>query len=183
MYLFWRVVYWPCQASPTPSRIYLSLPWAARDNAPCSTYFACDLLALPSPIHILKDLSLPPIGTKEWRVTQYPFCMWFFGPMGNNHTYTLKDLLASCKVKGSNLTHHHKDKVITRHKDGVITNIIAQGQTYIKSSQVKCIQINSLLPSNFIRYFNNQISTIFSKFSKPFLVKIFYINFPSNKTR
>ena len=27
-----------------------------------------------------------------------------------------------------------------RHKDRVITNIIAQGQTHIKSSQVKCIQ-------------------------------------------
>ena len=27
-----------------------------------------------------------------------------------------------------------------RHEDGVITNIIAQGQTHIKSSQVKCIQ-------------------------------------------
>ena len=66
---------------------------------------------------------------------------------------------------------HHKEGVITCHKDGVITNIIAQGQSHIKISQVKCIQIHSLLPSSFIRYFNNQISTIFSKSSKPFLVK------------
>ena len=28
MYFFWHVVYWPCLASPTPSRIYLSPPWA-----------------------------------------------------------------------------------------------------------------------------------------------------------
>ena len=60
-------------------------------------------------------------------------------------------------------------------KMGVITNIIAQEQTYIKSSQVKCIQIHSLLQSSFIRCFNNQISTTFWKSSKPFLVKIICI--------
>ena len=64
------------------------------------------------------------------------------------------------------------------HKDRVINNIIAQGQTHIKSSQVKCIQIHSLLSSSFIRYFNNQISTIFSKSSKPFLVKNVLYQFP-----
>ena len=110
----------------------------------------------------------------------YPFCMWTFGPMGSSFTHTHKDLPVSCKVKGSNLTRCHKDGVITRHKDvvtkmGVITNIIAQEQTYIKSSQVKCIQIHSLLQSSFIRCFNNQISTTFWKSSKPFLVKIICI--------
>ena len=60
MYLFWHVVYWPCQASPTPSKIYLYPPWAAGDNTSCSTPFACGLLALPSLTHTLKDLPLPP---------------------------------------------------------------------------------------------------------------------------
>ena len=91
--------------------------------------------------------------------------------MDNSLTHTLKDLLVSCKVGASNLACRHEDVVITRHKDEVITNIMTQGQTYIKSSQVKCIQIHSLLPHSFIRYFNNQISTIFSKSSKPFLFK------------
>ena len=59
MYLFWHVVYWPCQASPTPSRIYLSPPQTTGDNTSC-TSFACGLLALPSLTHTLKDLPLPP---------------------------------------------------------------------------------------------------------------------------
>ena len=31
---------------------------------------------------------------------------------------------------------HHKEGVITCHKDGVITNIIAQGQTHIKAHKL-----------------------------------------------
>ena len=51
----------------------------------------------------------------------------------------------SCKVGASNLIRCHKDggnhmSQRRRHEDGVITNIIAQGQTHIKSSQVICIQ-------------------------------------------
>ena len=65
MYLFWHVVYWPCLASPTPLRIYLSPPWAAGDITPCSTSFAYGLLALPSLTHTLKGLPLPPMGSRE----------------------------------------------------------------------------------------------------------------------
>ena len=38
-----------------------------------STSLACGLLALPSLIHTLKDLPLPPMGSREWCVTLYPF--------------------------------------------------------------------------------------------------------------
>ena len=187
MYLVWHVVYWSCQASPTPSRIYLSPPlMGSRDNAPCSTSFACGLLALPSLTHTLKDLPLPPMGNREWWVAQYPFCMWSFGPIGSGLTHTLKDLPVSCKVGASNLTFRHedgiithlKDRVITHHKD-VVARTLSQGQTHINSSQVKCFQIHSLLPCSFIRYFNNQISTIFSKSSKPFLVINILHKFPN----
>ena len=135
MYLFWHVVYRLCLASPTLSRIYLSPLWTVEDNAPCSTSFACGLLALPS------------------------------------LTHTLKDLPVSCKVGASNLACRYENGVIIRHKERVITNIIAQGQTHIESSQVNVFKIYSLLPSSFIRYFNNQIFTVFSKSSKPFIVK------------
>ena len=135
MYLFWHVVYWPCQTSPTPSRIYLSPLWAARDNTLCSTSFACGLLALSSLTHTLKDLPLPSIGGREWRVVQYPFCMWSFGPINSGLTHTLKDLPVSWKVWVSNLA--------CCHQNGVITNIIAQGQSHIKISQVQCIQNTS----------------------------------------
>ena len=76
---------------------------------------------MPNLIHTLNDLPLPPMGSKEGHVTQCPFYMWFFGPMGSSLTHTLKDLLASCKVRGSNLTHPHKDRVTTRN-----TNIITK---------------------------------------------------------
>ena len=185
MYLFWHVVYWNCLASPTPSRIYLSPPWAAGDNTSCSTSFVCSLLALLGLTHTLKDLPLPPVGSKEWCVTQYPFCMWSFGHIGSNLIHTLKDLPVSCKVGASNLTFRHedgiithlKDRVITHHKD-VVARTLSQGQTHINSSQVKCFQIHSLLPCSFIRYFNNQISTTFSKSSKLFLVKNNLHQFP-----
>ena len=134
MYLFWHVVYWPCLASPTPSRIYLSPPWAARDNASCSTSFACSFLALPSLTHTLKDLPLPPISSREWRVTQYPFCMWSFGLMGGSLTHTLKDLLVSCKVGASNLACHHENGVITRHKD-VVTRTGLSHETKLSSQR------------------------------------------------
>ena len=142
MYLFWHVVCRPCLALPTLSRIYLSPLWVVEDNAPCSTSFACGLLALPS------------------------------------LTHTLKDLPVSCKVGASNLACCYKNGVITRHKDRVITNIIAQEQTHIESSQVNVFKIYSLLPGSFIRYFNNQIFTVFSKSSKPFLVKNILHQFP-----
>ena len=94
--------------------------WGCGLSQPYSTSFACGLLALPSLIHTLKNLPLPPLGSKEGHVTQYPFCMWFFGLMGCSLTYKLNDLLASCKVRSSNLTHRHKDGVTTHHTD-VIT--------------------------------------------------------------
>ena len=55
-----------------------------------------------------------------------------FCPICSGLTCIFKDLLVSCKVWVSNLTCCHQDKVIT--------NIIAQGQSHIKSSQVQCIQ-------------------------------------------
>ena len=103
-------------------------------------------------------------------LTQYPFCMWSFGPMGSNLIHTLKDLPVSCKVGASNLA--------CRHKNEVITNITTQGQTHIKTHKLNVFKIYSLLPSTFIRYFNNQISTIFSKPSKAFLVKKNLHQFP-----
>ena len=104
MYLFWNVVYWPCQASPTPSRICLSPPWVAGDNMSCSTSFACGLLALPSLTHTLKDLASPspPMGSREWRVAQYPFCMWSFGPIGSGLTHTLKNSF-TCVIQSVSL--------------------------------------------------------------------------------
>ena len=108
------------------------------DNTSCSTSFARGLLALPSLTHTLKDLPLPPppkMGSKEWRVAQYPFCMWSFGPIGNGLIHTLKDLPVSYKVWVSNLT--------SCLQDMVITNIIAQGQSHIKSPEVQCIQNTS----------------------------------------
>ena len=60
MYIFWHVVYWPYQASPTPSGIYLSPPWAVGDNTSCNTSFTCGLLILSSLTHTLKDLPSPP---------------------------------------------------------------------------------------------------------------------------
>ena len=67
MYLFWHVIYWPYQASPTPSKIYLSPPWATEDNTSYSTSFACGLLALPSLTHTLKDLPLPLLPSSSWQ--------------------------------------------------------------------------------------------------------------------
>ena len=78
-----HVVSWPCLASPTHSRIYLSSPTS------------------------------PPLGSREWRVAQYPFCMWSFGPIGSGLTHTLKDLPVSYKVWVSNLTSCLQDMVIT----------------------------------------------------------------------
>jgi len=97
----------------------LPIPLVAGDNASCSASFAWDFLALPYLTHTLMDLPLPPMGSREC-ITQYPFCMWSFGPIGSSLTHTLKDLLASCKVRGSNLACHHKDGVITRHIDVII---------------------------------------------------------------
>ena len=54
-------------------------------------------------------------------MTPYPFFTWFFGPIGSGFTHTLKDLPESWKDRGSNLAHHHKDRIITHHKDGVFT--------------------------------------------------------------
>ena len=58
------------------------------------TSFTCGPLALPSLTHTLKDLPLSPMDSREWQVTQYPFCMWSFGPKGSNFTHTFKDLCA-----------------------------------------------------------------------------------------
>ena len=144
MYLFWHVVYRPCLTSPTPLRIYLSPPWATEDNAPCSTSFVCGLLALPSLTHTLKDLPLPLMGSREWRIIQYLFCMWHFGPMGSSFTHTqwFTHVMQSGSLQLGLLSWRRGNHTSQRHghKDRVITNIIAQGQTHIKSSQVKCIQ-------------------------------------------
>ena len=93
-------------------------PWAVGDNAPCSTFIACGLLVLPGLIHTLKDLPFLPLGSREWRVTQYLFCIWSFGPMGSS-SHTLEDLPVSCKVGASNLACRHEDRIITCHKDVV----------------------------------------------------------------
>ena len=165
------------------------LPWAARDNELCSTSFACDLFALPSLDQTLKNLPLPPMGNREWRVTQYPFCMWSFGlwsfgSMSSSLTHTLKDLLVSCKVGASNLTCLHKDgdnhtsqrqDNHTSQRRGNHQHHSTRANPHKKTHKLNIFKIYSLLPSTFIRYFNNQISTIFSKPSKAFLVnKIFY---------
>ena len=124
----WYVPFLACSLSapwgtgpPTSSRIYLSPQWATGDNASYNTSFACGLLALLSLAYTLKDLLFPPMGSREWCITQNPFCMWSFSPMGSGLTHTLKDLLASCKIGASNLTCHHKGRVITHY-----TNIVTK---------------------------------------------------------
>ena len=76
----WYVPFLACSLSapwgtgpPTSSRIYLSPQWATGDNASYNTSFACGLLALLSLAYTLKDLLLPPMGSREWCVVQYPF--------------------------------------------------------------------------------------------------------------
>ncbi|KAL0003654.1 hypothetical protein SO802_011215 [Lithocarpus litseifolius] len=91
----------------------------AGENSSYSTSFACGLLALPSLIHTINDLPLPPMGNRGECTMQYSFCMWSFDHMGSNLTHTFKDLPTSCKVRGFNLTRRHKDGVITHHTDVV----------------------------------------------------------------
>ena len=193
MYLFWHVVYWPCQASPTSSRIYLSPPWVVGDNTSCSTSFSCGLLALPSLTYTLKDLPLPPYppmaaGNDMSHSTPFAcglLALWVVASPTHSRIYPCHvkwepQLGLSSWRRGNHMSQRRGNHTSQRrcHKDGVITNIIAQGQIRIKSTQVKCIQIHSLLPSSFIRYFNNQIFTIFSNSSKPFLVKNILHQFP-----
>ena len=174
MYLFWHVVYQPCLASLTLSRIYQS-----PNGQQGITHHVVPLLHvisrpyLASPTH--SRIYLFPLLVARNDVSHSTLLHVVFWPYGSGLTHILKNLPASCKVKGSNLTLRHKDRVITCHKDVVITNIIAQGQTHIKSSQVKCSQST--------QFTSKQFHKIFSKSLKPFLVKIFYINLPSNKTR
>ena len=128
MYLFWHVVYRPYLASPTSSRIYLT-PYG-QQGITCHIVPFLHVVTWPcltSPTH--SRIYLFPHGQQG--MTRHTV-MWSFGPIGNNLIHTFKDLPMSCKMGASNLTRHHKDEVIT--------NIIAQGQTHIKSSQVKCIQ-------------------------------------------
>ena len=119
MYLFWHVVYWPCLASPTPLRIYLSPPWAeVIMRHVVLLLHVVSWPCLASSTHSRIYL-FPPMGNMEWRVTQYPFCMWSFGLMGGSLTHTIKDLPMSCKVGASNLACRHKNGVITHHIDVV----------------------------------------------------------------
>ena len=113
-----HVVSWPCLASTTHSRIYLFPPWVVGNDASHSTPFACGLLALwatASPTH-----SRIYSYHAKWEPPT-----WLVVTKMGNHTSERR---------------RHKDRIIIRNKDGVITNIIAQGQTHIKNSQVKCIQ-------------------------------------------
>ena len=145
MYLFWHVVYWPCLDSPTPSRIYLSSHW--QQGITCHVVPLLHVVSWPcltSPTRT--RIYLFPLWA-IWNDASHstPFACGLFGPMGSNLTHTLKDLPVSCKVGSlqpgfsSQRRSNHKSQRC-HHKDRVITNIIAQGQTYIKSSQVKCIQ-------------------------------------------
>ena len=72
----------------------------------------------------------------------------------------------------------HIDGIITCHTKGEITNVTEQGQNHIESSQVNVFKTLSSLRSSFIKYFNNQISSIFSKSPKPFLVINILHKFP-----
>ena len=151
-----HVVSWPCLASPTHSRIYL-FPHKQQ-------------------------------GMTRHIVPLLHVIFWPYGQQPHPHTQGFTRVMQSKSLQLGLLSRRQGNHTSQRqgnhtsqrhcHKDRVITNIIAQGQTHMKSSQVKCIQMRSLLPSSFIIYFNNQISTIFSRSSKLFLVKIFRINFP-----
>ena len=77
MYLFWHVVYRPYgQQSQSHSQGFTSPPppkWVTGDNASSSTSFACELLALSSLTHTLKDLPLPLWATRNDASHSTPF--------------------------------------------------------------------------------------------------------------
>ena len=108
-------------------RIYLSPPWAAKNNAPSSTSFACGLLTLPSLTHTLKDLSLPLWATRNDMSHNTPFAygllaLWAMTLPTHSRIYLRhakwEALTWLVVTKTSSL---HKDKAITRH-----TNIVTK---------------------------------------------------------
>ena len=114
---------------------------------------------------------------------------WPYGQQPYSHTQGFTRVMQSGSLqpdlssrrRGNHMSQRRGNHTSQRrcHKDEVITNIIAQGQIHIKSSQVKCIQIHSLLSSSFIDISITKYSQ-YSQSPQNFLSKIFCINFPNN---